>query len=135
MIQKGQRDRIQRDALNEIRSPVDRIKYPLQYAVASSVPLLLAKEANLRAAHLQVRADRPLDPDVDVGDHVTIALGLDSTRPLPTDDLSGQVHRLSGDRHVAVERYTIRARVHSDEIMASNTGNSPRSAHWRRSNG
>jgi hypothetical protein len=71
-------------------------------------------------------------PIVDVGDHVTIALGLDGTRPLPTDDVSGQVHRLSGDRQLALERHTIRAPVHSEETTTSNTGDSPRSGHWLR---
>jgi len=104
VIQQGQRDRVQRNALHEIGSPVDRIKDPLQFAVASGVPLLLAKEANLRAVVVQVLADRPFDADVDVGDHVTIALGPDSAWPLPTHDVSGQVHHLSGDRHVAVEQ-------------------------------
>jgi hypothetical protein len=51
---------------------------------------------------------------------------------LPTDDVSGQVHRLSGDRQVAVERHTIRAPVHSEETTTSNTGDSPRSGHWLR---
>ena len=46
----------------------------------------------------------------------------------------GDVHRLSSDRQeLGGLGHTVRARVHSDETMASNTGNRPWFSHLRRS--
>ena len=66
------------------------------------------------------------DLHVNIGDHVTIALGRHEPRRATEDHLLRQIHRSRSDRQIVTRiDQTSRARFHSDETMASNTGNRP----------
>ena len=127
LVHQRQRDRVQRDALDEVRRAVDRVEHPVQPVLArGGAAFLFAQESDLRVLFMQVTADSLLDRDVNVGHHVAVAFSADDRGKSLTDDLTRDIHRVDGNRQEPGRCcHTVLARVHNPETMASNMGSRP----------